>query len=151
MEKTELKIPVIGEYVRNVGKLLKVEVIPPPPQPPPKTYYIFEDVEARCELRHNGETIKTMQTLCDFYGIGTGESTAIEEMKDYAKNHAITKDSDLEVVVIRVVRQIRKEIVDGTNYCAKEYYNFDYVNVYPHQRDIPEPTETVVWSSKRDS
>lgn len=79
----DLIIPKIGDYLRGSGRLIKVEVIPPKPVEP-RVDYIFEDIESRCELRHHGKSIKHIETLSDFYGIGTGEKTAIENMEHYA-------------------------------------------------------------------
>jgi hypothetical protein len=141
----KLKIPTIGEYVRNIGTLVKIETVQPP-IPAPYKEYIFEDIEAKCELRLGEEVLNEIETLCDFYGLGTGLQTAIDEMKDYAKRRGLNKNSEVEVVVIKVISQYRKKIIDTPNYSAKEYVNFDYV--YRNTRDLPEPIKQVVWSSK---
>ena len=142
----KLRIPQVGEYERNIGKLIAVETVKPPP---PETFqeYIFETIESRCELRFNGEVIKTLQTLNDFYGIGTGEITAIEEMKQYAINKNITDKSELEVVVVRVISQTRLRPVNRENLAAKGYTDFEYLP-YGCKRGLPDDIETVAWSSK---
>lgn len=142
----EYKIPKVGEYERNVGTLIAIDVVTPPP---PEIYneYIFEVRTARCELRLNSEVVKTMQELNDFYGIGTGEKTAIKEMKEYAAKRNITAKSELEVVVIRVLEQTRMRPTQTENYSAKGYSDFEYLSS-GSKRGLPEPLETIVWSSK---
>jgi len=72
------RLPNIGDFVRHFGRLVGIEKVPPPPppQPPPKKDYIFVEISARCELRFNGETIKELQELSDFYGLETSVSCA---------------------------------------------------------------------------
>ena len=80
MNKNEPRLPIVGEFVRHHGTLIAIEEVPPKPQPPPKIDYIFEEIEARCEMRHKGEVIKEIQTLWDFYGLETSVKSAIEYM-----------------------------------------------------------------------
>ncbi len=143
------KIPAIGEYVRNIGTLVAIETIPPKPVPP-ETDYIFEEIDARCDLQFsNGDgVIKHIQTLNDFYGLESSVRNAIKEMKEYAKSHKITKDSDLEVVVVKVVTQYRKRPVGKEEFWEKIYADFQPLDNYKSRHDLPAPTETVVWSSK---
>lgn len=149
MKDNQLKIPEVGEFVRNIGKLIKVETIQPPP-PPPYTDYIFEEEEARCELRYNGETIKHITTLNDFYGLGAGVTTAITEMKNYCRNHNIHPYNDLEVVVIKIIRQYRANKLDKGAFYSEGYYDFETKGEYSSQRGLPEPTEEIIWSSKNN-
>ena len=143
----ELKIPKVGEFVRHIGKLVSIEEIPPPPPPKLSKDYIFEEIEAQCELRLNGEVIKHIATLSDFYGQGTSVESAIEEMKEYASKRNITKDSDVEVVVIRRVYQTRKRPNTRSNFYSKEYFDFDNIE-HEATSNLIEPIETIVWSSK---
>ena len=145
----ELKKPKIGEFVRHIGKLVSIEKAIPPPLPKPSTDYIFEEVEARCELKLNDEVLKHLVTLNDFYGEGTGVESAIKEMKEYASNRNITRDSDLEVVVTRRTYQVRKRPTDRSNIYSDEYFNFEQIE-YGATTNLIEPTETIVWSSKVD-
>jgi len=140
------KIPQIGEYLRNIGKLVAIEEVVPPP-PKIETDYIFEEVEARCELKLNGEVLKHISTLNDFYGLETSVETAIKEMKEYAENRNINKDSDVEVVVIKRVYQIRKRALNRENFWSDEYVDFEAIE-HRADRDLPEPIETIVWSSR---
>ena len=57
-----IKLPVIGDFVRNAGRLVAIETTEP--VPPPKDY-IFEEIEARCEIRLNGKVIKEIGTYND--------------------------------------------------------------------------------------
>jgi len=142
MNNQSLVIPEVGQFLRHIGKLVSIETI----QPPPETHYIFEDIEARGELRLNGEVIKHLGTLSDFFGLGTSVKNAIKEMKEYCQQIGITKNSDVEAVVIRVVSQFRTKPIERENFYAKGYSDFERVNRW--DGDLPEPTETIVWSSK---
>jgi len=144
------RLPKIGEFVRHHGRLIAIETIPPPPQPPPKKDYIFEEIEAECRLRFNGEIIKEIQTLTDFYGLETGIKTAIKEMKKYVIKKKIGPESDLEVVVIKVERQFRARPTNEENFYDKTFFDFDALD-YGSQHNVPDPVRTVVWSSKINS
>jgi hypothetical protein len=147
MEK-ELRLPMIGEFVRHVGKLVKIEdIILPPPQP--ERDYIFEEIEAVCELLYKGETIKSLGTYNDFYGIGTSVQNAIKEMKDYASERQIGKNSELEVRVTQVVSQTRMKPNGKYNVYAKEFSDFEYKS-FGSKANLPEPIKTIVWSSKME-
>lgn len=132
----------IGEYVRHIGKLITTEDVTPPVVT--VTDYIFESVSARCELRFRREVVNNIQTLSDFYGEGTGVATAIKEMQEYVTNKQIGPNSDLEVVVVRVAEQCRMR-PNPTKFSREPFRSIDYGS----RRDLPEPVETVVWSSKR--
>ena len=142
----ELKMPAIGEYERHVGKLLAVETIPPPP---PEKEYIFEEISAKCQLLFKGYLIKTLFENNDFYGLETSIKSAIEEAKTYMQQFGITKDSELEIVVIKVVEQCRKRPTNTENFYADGYRDFRAPE-WGCKRDLPEPIETIVWSSKKD-
>jgi len=143
----EPRLPIDGEFVRHVGRLVKIQEIPPKPQPPPVKDYIFEDIEAKCEIRLNGETIKGIQTLNDSYGLKTGINTAIKEMKEYAKERNIGPKSDIEVVVVKVTKQFRARPINKENFYDKIFFDFKQLE-YGSQHDLPDPVEIIVWSSK---
>ncbi len=143
----QLRLPNIGEFVRNVGTLIKVDEIQPPP-PQIVKEYIFEEISARVEIRFNGEQIKYLETLNDFYGLGTSIESAIEDAKGYATSYKINADNDLEIVVIKIVSQYRAKQNGRESIYQKEFYNFSSLDTYDRQRDLPEPIETVVWSTK---
>jgi hypothetical protein len=147
---SDLKIPQVGEYIRNVGKLIKVEDELPAPPPPTKDY-IFEDIEAKCELylKSNGELLDKLGTINDFYGRETSVTTAIEEMKEYAKKRNITKDSELEVRVTKVVSLTRMKPINQEAFYAKGYRDFQS-REWGSKYQLPDPVETIVWSSKNE-
>lgn len=145
MSKNEPRLPIVGEFVRHHGTLIAIEEVPPLPQPPPQTDYIFEEIEARCEMRLSGEVIKEIQTLNDFYGLGTSVEVAIKEMKDYADKRDLDFESDLEVVVVKVVTQFRATPLKEDNFYDKTFFDFrGSIN----RSNLPNPVETIVWSSK---
>lgn len=144
---TQPRIPEVGEFVRPHGTLVRIEEIPPKPVPP-QTDYIFEQITARCEMRlTSGEVIKEIQTLNDFYGLETSVTTAIAEMKAYAAENSLGADSDVEVVVVRVVEQYRKRPRSDKNFYDTTFFDFESLTIWT-RRSLPEPIETVAWSSK---
>lgn len=143
-----MRLPEKGEFVRHIGRLVDIEEIQPPPQPPPKRDYIFESITAVCEIRFNGETIKELQTLNDFYGLETSVKSAIEEMKEFCTKKNIGPESDIEVVVVRVAEQCRFRPSKNENFYDKQFFYFNYLD-YGSRRDLPDPVKTVVWSSKK--
>jgi len=142
-----MKLPKKGDFVRHHGTLIRIDIATPPPLPPPVKDFIFEEQEARCELRLNGKQLKELQTLNDFDGLGTAVKSAIEEMKRYTGTNNIGKDSDLEVVVVEVVSQFRAKPLSKENFYDKEYFDFERNHSY-NRPELPVPVETVVWSSK---
>jgi len=144
----ELRVPNIGEYVKNLGTLVNVETIPPKPQPPSKDY-IFEEINAEVEVRLKDEVLKGLGSFNDFYGIGTSVTAAIKEAEEYALSRNITADSDLEVVVIKVVSRYRAKPVYGTegHFYAPDIYQFKHLDI-GSKRDVGEPVESIVWSSR---
>jgi hypothetical protein len=133
--------PAVGDYIRPIGKLVAIEDVTPPVER--VIDYIFESVSARCELRFRGEVVKDIQTLSDFYGEGTGVATAIKEMEKYAADKKIGPASEIEVVVVRVSGQCRMRPTTGGKY-QPLFSPIDYGCL----RDLPNPVETIVWSSK---
>jgi len=147
MTKEEIKprLPVKGEYVRHQGVLIDVRKIQPP-LPKPIIEYIFEERCARKEIRlKDGTVLKQMETLNDFYGLGTGEKTAIKELEEYCKKKGINKDSDIEAFVVRETNHIAKNPENGPNFYDKTFFNFGYAKTYP----IEKHEEIDVWSSKK--
>lgn len=139
----DIKIPDIGEYIRNIGKIVDIQEIP---QPVLKDY-IIEEGEARCELRLNDNLIKKLETINDFYGLDTCIETAIRDMKKYIKDMGIDKDSDLEVVVIHVITYHRGRPTNRENFYARGYPEFNTLDT-GSKWEVPEDIEKVVWSSK---
>jgi hypothetical protein len=100
-----MKHPEINEFLRGAGTLIAIEDAKPTP-PPPKDY-IFERVEARIEVRLGAEVLKSRGTFWDFDGLEASVQTAIEEASEYATEHKIGADSELEVVVMKIVSRTR--------------------------------------------
>jgi hypothetical protein len=142
-----LKIPTIGDFVRNGGKLIRIETAEP--TPPPKDY-IFEEITARCEMRFNDKVLKELGEISDYYGLGTSITTAIKEMKEYANSQNITDKSDIEIVVIKVVSQTRKRPIYCESYIQGDHWEFESLSC-GSKWQMPDDVETVVWSSKRST
>ena len=149
MNKTERRLPEMGEYVRGQGTLVAVENIAPPP-PPAGKHYIFEEITARVELRLGSEVLSQICSLWDFFGKETSVATAIREAKEYASERNIGPKSELEVVVIRAVEQVRKLPAKNRG----NPYNPDFCLFEPleigSKVNLPDPVETVSWSSREE-
>jgi len=145
MEKrTKPRMPEIGENVRLVGRLIRVET-PPPIQP--EDEYIFEGTSAAVKVLLNGREITDGGSFNDFYGDAV--ATAIKEAKQFCKDNGITKTSDLEVIVIKekTFRRYHRSR-DTTPYTYdKRFIRFDRTGTL---QGIQEDHDEPVWSSKVD-
>jgi hypothetical protein len=146
MNETERRLPGIGEYVRGQGTLVAVQEIYPPP-PPVNKDYIFEEITAQVTLRLGIEVLNEMGSFWDFYGKETSVEAAIEEAKRYASERKIGPGSELEVVVIKRVEQIRKRPNREENFYDKTFSSFKSLEI-GSKVNLPDPVETVAWSSK---
>lgn len=129
------------------GIVLDVKTIQPP-TPKPYKVYIFEERAARKELRFkDGNVLDVIETLNDFYGLGSGEKTAIEELKALAIKKGIDDKSDVEAVVVREIRHYGAKPKKDTNLYDKTFFDFE-----PFRSEIDNELENEfidVWSSKR--
>ena len=145
MNQQPPRLPKPGEFVRGVGTLREVMIIPPPPQPPPKTVYIFEYTTAESRLLLNGEVVRTFATYNDHNGKETSVQAAIEDAEKYVRRHNLNTDSDLEVIVVRMVHRSERALAPRT---AENFYDNTYVALQPSCVWDEDETEEVVWSSK---
>jgi len=141
------KIPTIGEYVKHVGTFIRVEDEEPPPPPILKKDYIFEEITAHCILMVGNELIKDLGTYNDYYGLNQSVETAIEEMTNYCKVRKINKDSNFRVDIVKIVRQFRAR--PQKSELMLNYIPFESLDSYRASKGLPEPTETVIWSSNQ--
>ena len=140
MSEKQLKIPEVGEYLRHVGRLVKIENSKP--LPPPPDDYIFEETEYKMFMKRNGEILKGFGAFMD-----EAKDDAIKEMTDYAKSHNITKDSEVELVVVEERIQYRMRPTHRRNFYAEAYTDFEVIDT-GSRRGLPEPKLKVIWSSK---
>ena len=148
-EKVLPRFPEPGEYVRGNGTLIEVVDRVPPPPPPAKDY-VFETVEARCELRLNDDVLSVHQTLWEFGGKGAAVSEAIKDMTKFMEDNGVGPDSDLEVVVVKVTEQIRMRPTlncNDYNRYDRQFRSMDSFMAGCYE-GLPPATEEVVWSSK---
>lgn len=139
----EKRLPNIGEYVRGVGTLVSIEDYTPPP-PPLIKHYIFEEITARCEVRLNGETLNKFNSVWDFYGKAWSVEDAIKTAREYAKRQKLGPKSDIEVVAIKEIHQVKKQPRMDVNSYDPQFINFERI----YDSSLPGPVEEVVWSSK---
>ena len=145
MEENKPRLPKKGEYVKHQGLLIDVKKIQPP-IPKPIINYIFEERNARKEIRFkDGTVLNELETLNDFYGLGTGEETAIKELKKYCKKKEIGENSDVEAFVVRDIYHIIKKPENKPNFYDKTFLNFENVSNISHLKH----EEIDVWSSKK--
>jgi hypothetical protein len=143
----EPRLPEKGEYVRYHGVLLDVKTIQPP-TPKPYVEYVFEERSARKELRFkDGSVLEVIETLNDFFGLGTGEKSAIKELEALAKKKGIGKKSDVEAVVVREVRRYVAKPKKEPNFYDKTF--FDFEPYHSETENELENEQVDVWSSKR--
>ncbi len=154
MSEKNLRYPEVGQFIKHIGKLIKVDVINPPP-PPSYEEFIFEEISAKIEVKRFGKLIEGLGEYSDWYGLEDSVKSAIEEAKEYCVENQIGKDSELEVVVTRVATYVRKSPTNKAEFWSREGYDdnkgwmdFKPCDNYRYCRDVPEPIETVVWSSK---
>jgi hypothetical protein len=145
-EETKPRLPLKGEYVRHQGVLIDIKTFQPP-LPNPIIEYIFEERSARKELRYkDGTLLKQIETYNDFYGLGTGEETAIKELAEYCNKKGVNKDSDIEAFVVREIDHVSKKPENKPNFYDNTFLNFedasDYNSILKHE-------EIDVWSSKK--
>lgn len=144
------RTPLLGEYVRGVGTLVLVDVIPPPPPPPPKTVYIFAAITAHCEVRRKGRKLDEFNSVWDFYGLAHSVEDSIRVAQNYCRDEEVTPQSDIEVVVVKETSFAARYQLPGENFYDKEFFQFDGENDYPELRrfPVPEMVKEVVWSSR---
>lgn len=146
--KLKQRLPEIGEYVRGQGTLIAVQHIIPPPPPVDKDY-IFEEITAEVKLRLGDEVLNEIASLWDAYGKGTSVESAIEDAKKYASERNIGPKSELEVMVIKIVEQVRKR---PEKFSTENFYDPTFISFVSLETgskwNLPDPVETIVWSSR---
>ena len=138
------RLPNIGEYVRNLGRLVAVVEDVPPPSPPPTKRYVFEVVSARVEiLSMSGVKIDTRESLNDFFGEGSAVTAAIK----CAREHTEKLAAGFVVVVVRriVERQAMRPTPREHEYhpYCHEIRQFDHVVGHYDTNE----TSEIVWRS----
>lgn len=147
-DNTTPRPPVVGEHVRTIGTLIRIDGPPPPPPPPPQQY-VFRTESARIELLINDVKIKTIAELSDFYGEGTGVTSAIKEARAQMSIMKLSPESDSELRVTRVISYSRyvastrsREFFYDKRICDLEGIGNGC------RRDVPPTEEKLVWTSR---
>jgi len=136
----EPRTPEVGDYVRSIGRLLRVEDVTPTP-PPPVKVYVFEDVTARVEiLSASGVLIDERSTYTEFYGEGEAVASAIENAKRIAEELG----PGVVVAVRRIVNECRAKRIPGWHPSA---YDGKFIAMEPFASE-PQGDE-IVWRSDR--
>ena len=145
MVENKPRLPKKGEYVKHQGLLIDVKKTQPP-IPEPIIEYIFEERSARKEIRFkDGTVLNELETLNDFYGLGTGEESAIKELEEYCRKKGINKNSEVEAFVVREIDHIVKKPDNKPNFYDKTFLNFESIP----RGCLLKHGEVDVWSSKK--
>ncbi len=137
-----VRVPEIGEYVRNCGTLVEVQDVTPKEI---VLDYIFEDVSARVEGRINGKVVKEYSTFNEFFGQGTSVDNAIQEAKT---QQAWLGESNMEFVVVKITSRGRKRPSRAVreNWYDKGFREMETL-AFGCRAGMPDDNEEVVWSS----
>ena len=140
-------MPLVNEYIRGLGRLVAIQEVPVLPVKP-VVDYIFEEVTAEMQMMVNGIKVDDLGTLWDHGGLEDSVVSAIEEAKRFVKAYKLTRKSDAEIIVVRVVTQTRKRPNrECENLYDKTVQHFEHLTTGSHW-NVPDPVRTVVWSSK---
>lgn len=145
----QLKIPEVGEYLRGTGTLIKIEKIQRSPESFVEYEYIFERITATGEMRRKGKTIQTFSTFWDHYGLNTSVEQCIDDMKHFAEDEDINKNSEVELVVIKTTTHRRFVPVPRYNFYSPQHISFDTI-VIGYRANLPPEKSEIVWSSRKD-
>lgn len=139
-----LRIPEVGEYVRTLGRLVKVEEIPQPTL----VDYIFEEVSATVRSLAGGRPLNEHGSFNEYYGEGTAVEAAIKEARRLHSHYG----RSLTFIVERRTEQTRKRLPEYPSECirAKGIANFVSTD-WASQRDLPDPVVEIVWSSDNEN
>lgn len=143
-EKPEARVPEIGDYVRTKGRLVKIEDVTPPP-PAQVLDYIFEAVTAKVRAFANNNEIAGFSEFNDFYG----ENSCVDHAIAEARKVAETYGPAIDVRVYKIVSQTRMRPQNDRSLYDRQFADFQFLSS-GWARNLPEPVETVVWSSKTD-
>lgn len=145
VEKKPVKIPEVGEYVRNYGTLVEVQDVTPKEV---ILDYIFEDTSARLEGRINGKVVKEYGTFNNFYGKDNCVNQAIAEAK---KEQEWLGESNMEFVVVKITsrERMRPDRSEREN-CYDNKFRAMAALEFGRCRDLPSDVEEDVWSSLKD-
>jgi hypothetical protein len=130
---------VVGYRDPHIGRIVRIDDVTPP-APPKQLDYIFEHIgyEARVMLGKH-----MLESLCSW--TEGGKDNAHQAAQSFCNDHRINRNSELEVIVVEKKSYYRMRPTSKRNYGPK----FDALD-FGCRRDVPEDTETVVWSSKKD-
>lgn len=126
------------------GKL--IEEIEETPRVKTEKFYVFEETTAKVEFYYKTFFMRETDTIWDYLGPGYAVKERIETAKAYCKKMGVTKDSELEIVVVKMTQRVKKKktgkkIEWGPGKGQDEYESMGHVG---------DTVEERVWSSKKD-
>jgi hypothetical protein len=137
------RLPIVGEHVRGIGKLVEVQDVTRPP-PPKAEDWIFSDTSAQVKCLANGIEIKEYSTFNNFYGEDRCVEHAIENAREVMKEIG---PCDLEFIVVKTTALRRYRPTREVNYYARQFVDFRYLDS-GSSHGLPDDVEEIVWWSK---
>lgn len=141
---SKLKLPEVGQFVRQYGKLLEIQDVTPPPTEK-LIDYIFEIREATIQGHLDNQVVKVFGTMHGIYG----ETTAVKNAIDESLRLAV-KWPSIEMVVVQHTswRRMRPAITGRENFYDKRQVAFDAL-ASGACAGLQTDKYEEVWSSKR--
>lgn len=138
-----VRLPAVGDHVRMYGTLIEVQDVTPKVEV--QHDYIFEDTDARLEMRINGKIVDRVATFNNFYGKDTCVEAAIQEAKEKMRWYG---ESSMEFVVVKITSRQRMRPDRGQR---EHFYDSQFRAMsaleYGSKKDLPDDIEEDVWSS----
>lgn len=142
----ELNLPIVGQFVKQHGKLIEIQDVTPTPVER-EVDYIFEKTEAKIEGQIDGKFIKNFGTFHGMFGETDAVANAIKECASLQKDFP-----SVDFIVTRNVTRTRMRPTNRINlrenFYDKTLVDFDSLS-HGSGRGLPADESTVVWSSKK--
>jgi hypothetical protein len=129
----------LGDYVPQIGNLVRIDDVTPP-APAKLLDYVFEVVNYQGHVHFSGGRLSDLSGWTQ-----SGKENALGDCRAFCARHKINRNSELEVVCIEKKSYVRMRPTKVRDYGPQ----FDALD-FGSKRDVPEETETVIWSSKKD-
>ena len=122
-----------GKFIKEVQETTEPET---------KTFYMFEENEAKMIMNYKGHFIKDMASYHDMFGELTCVKNAIEDAKDIAKKLEIDENSEATLEVELHRYSIKKQKTGRKNFYRKDEDGYDSIGYH-------ETIERkIVWTTK---
>lgn len=79
--------------------------------------------------------------------LGLSVKEAIREALQFCEIYGVTRTGELEIVVTRIVQQVRKRTKHEENFYCKEFHAFEPLSMGSHW-NVAEPKREIAWTSR---